>query len=215
MPLDFRLRIGMMSPASAKDMLDGLREMYREPKVFKFLHLPVQSASDRVLAEMQRGYVLADFLKLVSELRRSVPEITLSTDLIVGYPGETVEDHRMNMGLIEQVQPDIVNVTRFSPRPGTAAAEAGSPVVGRVAKDRSRELASLRFTIAAEKNKRWIGKKVRALATEKGKKGSTILRTDEYKQVVVPEEIILNRFYEVKIVESSPTHLKGIRADIA
>ena len=214
-PLDFRLRVGMMNPSSAIGLREDLGKMYREPKVFKFLHLPVQSASDAILADMQRGYCVQDFVRLVSGIREAVPLITLSTDLIVGYPGETADDHRMNMELIAGVQPDIVNVTRFSPRPGTPAADAGCPVVGRVAKDRSRELASQRFAVAAGKNRRWVGKIVNALATEEGKKGSTILRTDEYKQVVVAEELPLHKFYAIEILEGTSTHLIGRRVGSA
>lgn len=210
-PGDFRLRIGMMNPRSALPIIHHLCEIYREPKVFKFLHLPVQSASDALLRGMGRGYEAEDFRRIVETLRSAVPDLTLSTDIIAGYPGENEEDHRANVGLIEEVRPDIVNVTRFSPRPGTRAADEPGQVVGWRAKQRSRELMKVRFRVALEKNRRWIGKRVSALATERGKSGTTILRTDEYKQIVVPEELGLRAFYEVEVVGATPTYLRGKR----
>lgn len=209
LPGDFRLRVGMMNPASAHPIRAALAVMYREPKVFKFLHLPVQSGSDSILADMRRGHTVREFEETVAEVRRAVPEVTLSTDLIVGYPGETEEDHMRNVELVRRVRPDIVNVTRFSARPGTSAAEDSRQVPGWKAKQRSRELTALRFEVALERNNEWVGRRVRALATERGKGGSTILRTDEYKQVVVARELALRRFYDIAVTDATPTHLVG------
>jgi len=130
-PGDFRLRVGMMNPRSALPIVKQISDAYAEQKVFKFLHLPVQSASDEILAHMERGYRVADFRMFVDAVRKVVPEMTLSTDIIVGYPGEKEEDHMANLDLIREVKPDIVNVTRFSPRPGTRAAEEGGHVRSR------------------------------------------------------------------------------------
>ena len=186
-------------------------EMYLERKVFKFLHLPLQSASDRLLEHMERGYSIDDFVAIIRRVREDVPLVTISTDLIVRYPGESEEDHGENLSMISDLKPDIVNVTRFSSRPGTKAAEADGRVVGWKAKDRSRELTELRFQVALERNRSWIGKAITALSTERGKNMSTILRSDEYKQVVVPEVIPLGRYYGVKVVDATPTYLIGTR----
>lgn len=211
LPDDFRLRVGMMNPRNALQMVRKLSGMLGEPKVFKFLHLPVQSGSDSILDDMGRGYTVSDFKSIVETVRASVPEIALSTDIIVGYPGEDEEDHRSNLALVRDVGPDIVNVTRFSPRPGTRAALEPDQVAGCEAKRRSRELTALRFRVALERNRKAIGRVVTALATEKGKQGTTILRTDEYRQVVVPEELGFRRFYELEIVGATPTYLRGRR----
>jgi tRNA A37 methylthiotransferase MiaB len=160
---------------------------------------------------MERGYNVADFKEIVRTVRSRVPSLTLSTDIIVGYPGETPEDHESNLELIRKTRPDIVNVTRFSARPGTKAAEAEHPVVGWMAKDRSREITSVRFAVARELNDGWIGRMATALATERGKGKSTITRTDEYKQVVVPETLPLGMFYKVEITGATPTYLTGRR----
>jgi threonylcarbamoyladenosine tRNA methylthiotransferase CDKAL1 len=210
-PLDFRLRIGMMNPKSALQAKERIAEMYLQKKVFKFLHLPVQSASDRLLEHMERGYNVDDFRSIVERVRGRVPRLTLSTDLIVGYPGETDSDHRRNLSFVSELRPDIVNVTRFSARPGTKAASSGGRVVGWRAKDRSREITDLRFKVAEDRNRIWVGEVVTALSTEKGKGKSTILRNDEYKQIVVPEMLPLGRYFEVTIKDATPTYLVGER----
>lgn len=209
--LDFRLRVGMMNPKSVLAVLEGIAKMYLEPKVFKFLHLPVQSGSDRLLESMDRGYTVSDFERIVRVVRERVPNLTLSTDLIVGYPGEDESDHLASLDLIRRTRPDIVNVTRFSPRPGTRAVDSGPKVVGWKAKERSREVTELRFEIALEKNQSMVGRTYRALATERGKNKSTILRTDEYKQIVVRENLVLNKYYELQVKEATPTHLVAER----
>jgi len=208
-PRDFRLRIGMMNPKSVLSLVEGISEIYLEPKVFKFFHLPVQSASDRLLEHMERGYTLDEYRSIVEKVRDKVPHITLSTDIIVGYPGETLEDHRLNLDFISRLRPDIVNVTRFSVRPGTKAATSKPQIVGWKAKERSREVTEARFKIALEKNSSWVGKRLRALSTETGKRGSTILRTDEYKQVVVHRSLELGLYFGVEILGATPTYLTG------
>ena len=206
---DFRLRLGMMNPNSVLPILERLPELYADARVFKFLHLPVQSASDRLLSDMGRGYTLADFERVVSVFRTVAPESTLSTDIIVGYPGESEEDHDANLEMIRRVRPDIVNVTRYSPRPGTEAFELGRGVVGWKAKDRSRALTEARFEVSLARNERLVGVERRALATERGKNDSTILRTDDYRQVVVREVLPLRRFYQVVVDDATPTYLIG------
>lgn len=210
-PLDFRLRIGMMNPRSALPISDKIAEMYLERKVFKFLHLPIQSASDGVLDDMERGYSVDDFKSVVDRIHEKTPRITLSTDLIVGYPGESATDHSLNLAFITELKPDIVNVTRFSARPGTKAADAKGQIVGWMAKDRSREITELRFKVALERNRAWIGERSNALSTERGKKRGTILRNDEYKQIVVPESLPLGEFYEIEITGATATYLTGSR----
>jgi threonylcarbamoyladenosine tRNA methylthiotransferase CDKAL1 len=212
-PLDFRLRIGMMNPRNVLPIVDEVAEMFSRPKVFSFIHLPVQSGSDAVLERMARGHTREEFMGIVQRVRSRVPDVTLSTDIIVGYPGEGTADHEANMDLVRELRPDIVNVTRFSPRNGTPAACESPRVVGWTAKERSRELTELRFGIALEVNRGWVGRTAAALSTERGKPGTTILRTDQYKQVVVPEELPLGRFYTVSVEDATPTHLLGSRCD--
>jgi len=206
---EFRVRVGMMNPATALPILDELVEAFGDPRIFKFLHLPLQSGSDRLLSAMGRGYTVEEFFEIIRAFRRRFPELTLSTDLIAGFPGETAADHRESVEALRKAQPEVVNVTRFSPRPGTPAASFPNPVHGRLAKARSRELTCERFAIALEKHRRWIGQQVRAFVTEPGKPGTTIARTDEYRQVVLPGVHPLGSFVDVVIQGATPIHLVG------
>ncbi|MBS7633459.1 tRNA (N(6)-L-threonylcarbamoyladenosine(37)-C(2))-methylthiotransferase, partial [Candidatus Bathyarchaeota archaeon] len=119
---DFRVRVGMMTPSWVLDMLADLVHVFQDPKIFKFVHLPVQSGDDRVLKCMRRAYSVADFKRIVATFRENLPEISLSTDVICGFPGEDEEAFGRTLRLIEEVQPDVVNVSRFFARPGTDAA---------------------------------------------------------------------------------------------
>jgi len=206
---DMRVRVGMMNPRTVLPIIDELIESFYSPRIFKFLHLPVQSASDKILEEMGRGYSAGDFKRIVASFRDAFPGITLSTDLIVGYPGETEEDHAKNLELIRAMLPDVVNITRFSPRPSTKAEKLGGKVHGRIAKDRSRELTDLRFSISLSKNKAKTGRMLDVLVTENGTAGTMIGRTGCYEQVILPPGIPLGSKAKVRIVDCSPIHLIG------
>ncbi len=205
--LKMKVRVGMMNPRTALPILDELVSAFDNEHMFKFLHLPVQSGSDRILKEMGRGYTVEDFETIVGEFKDNFHGITLSTDLIVGYPGETEEDHLRNMELVEQVIPDTVNITRFSPRPGTRAEKEQNKVPGWVAKDRSRALTDLRFRISESKNRSKIGQVKEAMVTEQGSGSSMIARTGDYEQVILLSEQVLGETVKVRIVDCSPIHL--------
>jgi len=201
------VRIGMMNPNHLGKILDGMIEVLQDPRVYKFLHIPVQSGSDTVLKEMNRGYRASDFLELVDRLRAAIPEISIATDIITGFPGETDEDHEMTKDLIRTLHADTLNITRFSPRPGTEA--AGMPQLhGRILKGRSTELTELKNQVEYDVNSRLVGQRFKALATEVGKEG-TIVRTDFYRPVVIREEIPLGTFLDVEITDCRSTYLFG------
>jgi len=202
-----RIRVGMMNPRTVLPILGDLISAYKDRSVFKFLHLPVQSGSDRILRAMGRGYVVEDFERIVREFRERFPGMTISTDLIVGYPGETEEDHARNVALVERVAPDIINITRFSSRPGTRAESDKGKVPGWVAKNRSRELTEARFRISESKNRTKIGRETEVLTTEPGTGTTMIARTDNYEQVILPERCKLGIRMKVRITDCSPIHL--------
>jgi len=209
LPGGFMLRVGMMSPDRFAPMLPGMADVLRSPKVFRFAHLPVQSGSDAVLRSMGRRYTAGEALDAVARLRGEVPDVTLSTDVITGFPGETDEDHRATMELVRALSPDIVNVTRFSPRPGTPASRSGSQVPSRISKDRSRELTSLRLRIASSKRGKDVGAAALALVTEAGKPGTVVARTPSYLPVVLKERVPLGHWADVEITGHGPTYLTG------
>jgi len=206
---DFRIRVGMMDPFTALPIVEGLVDAFASPKVYKFLHLPVQSGDDGILEAMGREYAVADFERIVVRFRRAYPEITLSTDVIVGFPGETEEAFERTMDLVRRIRPDVVNVKGFSPRNGTPAASMGNRIVGWRVKDRTRRLSLLRLRIAREIHEGLVGRTLTVLTTEPGKAGTTLSRTDTYRQVVLPSDEPIAEFRTARIVAGRETDLVG------
>ena len=206
---EFRIRIGMMNPATTKKRLDEILNAYSYDKVYKFLHLPVQSGDNAILERMRRGYTVEDFLEIVEEFYSSYPDITLSTDIIVGFPGESENSHISTIELLKMVKPDLVNITRFSPRPYTEAKRYSGRVPTDVAKQRSRELTELCRSISEEKNKRRVGSKYRALVVETGKDNSFVCRSDNYKPVIVKQDLTIGSFVDVEVTGYKFSHLVG------
>jgi len=138
----FILRVGMMNPIHVVDMVDELIESFKNEKVFKFLHVPIQSGSDKVLRDMARPVKVEQFETIVNRFRKSFPEISIATDVIVGYPTETEEDFEKTVSLIKKIQPEVFNISRFGSRPGTEAAKL-KPLITQEVKRRSLELDKL------------------------------------------------------------------------
>ncbi|MCL6500811.1 MAG: tRNA (N(6)-L-threonylcarbamoyladenosine(37)-C(2))-methylthiotransferase [Candidatus Pacearchaeota archaeon] len=208
----FFIRIGMMHPLSLMPILDEMLECYGNEKMFKFLHLPVQSGSDRILKMMGRGYNVKDFLFIVKKFRDAFPEMVLSTDVIVGFPGESDEDFRKTLGLVKKTRPDIINISKFWPMPGTKAARMKQLGAEKI-KKRAIELMRLHEKIALEQNRRWIGKKASVLIDDKGFGNSWIARMGNYKLVIIKNKEgpgnFLGKSFEVEIKEATSHYLIG------
>lgn len=203
---NFRIRVGMMNPSLVPPLLDRLIDAFSDRRIYRFFHLPLQSGSDRILKAMRRGYTSAQFLELVSELRRHFPEMTLSTDVITGFPCETDEDFQQTLETLQQASPDIVNVTRFSAREGTRA-YAMPQVPGWISKERSRKATAVRFCISSKKNRLYEGREYDVLVTERGKGNTSIGRLDNYKQVVIDGIHEPGTIMRCIVTGSSPVHL--------
>jgi MiaB-like tRNA modifying enzyme len=195
----FFVRVGMMTPNQALPILNELIEAYGSEKVFKFLHVPVQSGDDDVLSRMRRRYSVDDFRRIVTEFRETFPSLSLSTDIICGFPGETEEQFNESLGLMEEVEPDVLNISRFWPRPGTDAAEMQGQLHGRETKRRSRKLTQLWRKISLERGQRWIGWKGEVLIDEHGRNGTVIGRNYTYRPVVLKTEARHGDFVKVRI----------------
>ncbi len=204
---DFRLRIGMMEPKETLDIVDSLVDSYHSDKVFKFLHIPVQSGDNYILEKMGRGYKVEDFKYIVEKFRKNFPNITISTDIITGFPGEDDESFEKTYNLIKEIKPDILNITRFSPRPKTPAYK-WKKVSSNTAKLRSKKLTELHFSILSEKNKKFLGKEFKVVITSHGKRGNFLGRTDEYKPVIL-NDVKIGEFYKIKIISMGRTYFVG------
>ena len=178
-------------------------DIIKKGKFFRFLHVPVQSGSEKICREMGRKHSVRDFEETIAFFRKEMPDITIATDIIVGYPGETEEDFMKTIELIERVKPDVVNLSKFTPRPGTKAAEMKQLPTEKI-KERSRKTTIIIRKICAENNRKYIGKTLDVLATEKGKG-----RTENYKQVAFGEDAIPGRWIKIKIKEANHGSLFG------
>jgi MiaB-like tRNA modifying enzyme len=207
-PGDFKLRLGMMNPGSVQAIEDELLRALKSPRVYRFLHIPVQSGSDRILESMGRRYSAQDFLGVAGSFRSAYPDITIITDVIAGFPGETEWDFQETMNIIDLLQPDKVNITRFSARPGTAASRLYD-MPDRIKKDRSRELTRLSLKIALERNEKYVGKLLGARVTEQGRGGSMKARADNYLGVVVKGRPGLGSSVSVLIDDCNAFYVSG------
>ncbi len=204
---DFRVRVGMMNPNHVLKFLDELIEAYQDEKVYKFLHLPVQSGDNEVLRKMGRTYTVEEFEEIVRSFRRKVPGLNLNTDIIVGFPGETDEAFGNTVELVKRVRPDKINVSRYSPRPGTIAAK-WKQLPGWLVKERSRELHRLRLAIAYEINRAYVGRTVGVLVHGPGKKGGVEGRTFNYKDIIL-DSGEAGELIEARVLRATATYLLG------
>jgi tRNA A37 methylthiotransferase MiaB len=194
------------------DILDDLIQAFRNEKVFKFIHLPVQSGDNQILKRMRRLYSAEDFKNIVNAFRAGVPDLTLATDVICGFPGESKEGFEKTLGLIEEIKPDVVNVSKFFARPKTLAAEMQDDFVPLLEiKKRSSAVARLVKELALEKNRGWLGWRGEIVIDETGKvSGSWIGRNFAYKPIVVKtDDDLLGKAVQVRVVKAFATHLEG------
>ncbi len=210
---EFKLRIGMMNPEHFKKpgKRQRLIEAVKNPKVYDFLHLPIQSGSDKVLKDMNRRYTVQEFKEITEHLGKEIKNLNLATDIIVGYPTEKEKHFQETINLVKQVEPDVTNISRFHPRPGTEAQKL-DPYKSEILKDRSIRLTEITQKISKKKNKLYIGEEKEILITEESQEGYTG-RTNNYKKVKIskPLQNIENtgKNLEVKITGSSTRGLKA------
>lgn len=205
---DFMLRVGMMEPRNTFEIVDDLLNSYSDPKVFRFLHLPVQSGDDRILESMNREYKLDEFLKITEKFRNSYPDGTLSTDIISGYPEDDEESFQNTLNMLERTKPEIVNITRFSPRQYTKDFNRKVPDSGKV-KRWTAEYTEMHRNIIKERMENLIGRTESIFLTERVKDGTTMGRDQSYRAVVVPGEHPLYSRIDVELVDHGGTYLIG------
>lgn len=186
-PDNYMVRVGMMNPMYMPRIRDRLIAAYRSPKVYKFLHIPVQSGSDRVLADMRRGHTAKTFADVMRRFRREFPSSTVSTDIITGFPSETDSEFEETVSMIHELRPDIINLSKYSARPGTEAAGMDQLDVGTI-KRRSRIIHDIASSISLESNQEWIGWRGDVLFAEAAPHGSRG-RNLAYRPVHIPDKI--------------------------
>ena len=204
----YRVRLGMSNPDNILPILDRLIDVYRDKRMYKFLHIPVQSGSNRILKRMNRKYETEDFFKIVNRFRKEFPQISIATDLIAGYPGETGEDFEKSLNLINKLQPEILNVSRYWGRKGTRAARE-KQIPHKIRKERAKKLMKTFKDKLKKNHKEEAGKEYEVLVNEKKKK-KFLARTNNYKLVKIEtNKEILGNFINVKIIGARRNHLVG------
>ena len=206
-PEKFMIRVGMMNPMYMPRIKEKLVEAYDNDKVFKFLHIPVQSGSNKVLHDMKRGHTAETFREIAKKVKERFENFTISTDVIVGFPSETEEDFQKTVSLLDETKPDVVNLSKYSARPGTDAAEWEQLDAAEV-KRRSKIVFEQISKLSMESNKKWIGWKGKVLFDEKTDEGIKG-RNFAYKPVSVTDKVDLGQSHTVEITDATVKRLIG------
>ena len=205
---DFKVRIGMLNPDFAFKYKTELSEILRSDRFFTFLHIPIQSADNSVLKDMNRMYTIEEFEDAVNVIRSKNPNLNLATDIICGFPTETLEQWNSTMEFIKRFNFDIINISKFYPRPGTPA-ERMKQIPTKEIKRRSKELTE--WFDNNTLNEKFVGRIINVLIDEVGKsEGTFIGRSESYKPVVVKSDRnIIGEFLNVKILSYTQHYLVG------
>ncbi len=206
---DFKVRIGMLNPQHLHRYIERLCDVMKSERFYRFLHLPVQSGSDKVLRDMRREYSIAEFKGQIDYIRKHLLKVGIETDFIVGFPTEEEKDFEMSCNLIEDMRFEVTNISRFGARPHASASnmpQLGYDVINKRSNDMSRLVRSVQNDI----NKGYINSSIDALFTEK-----TLMsvngRNESYRQVVVKDapESILGTHSKVRISAVSANAIYG------
>jgi tRNA-2-methylthio-N6-dimethylallyladenosine synthase len=206
-----RIRFTTSNPYNLTSRL--IRAIRDVPKVVEYLHLPLQSGSDRLLERMNRGYTRAHYLDLIAELLETVPGIALSTDLIVGFPGETEEEFAETVEVVERVRFDNVFAFRYSRRPGTPAAEMADQVPDEIKARRNTRLLEVALRVGAERSRALEGRMMPVLVDGRSRKdpGEATGRTRCNRVVNFDAHgrDLLGRTVHVLVTRALPHSLRG------
>ncbi|MFC7077058.1 tRNA (N(6)-L-threonylcarbamoyladenosine(37)-C(2))-methylthiotransferase [Haloarcula halophila] len=184
---EFRVRVGMANPKGLHGVREELARVFAEhDELYNFIHAPVQSGSDDVLADMRRQHAVDEYVEVVEAFDEALSYWTLSTDFIVGFPTEDPEDHEQSMALLRETRPEKINVTRFSKRPGTDAAEMKG-LGGQTKKDRSKAMTELKMELTGQAYEEMIGQESSVLLVEDGTEESLVGYDEAYRQVVIAD----------------------------
>jgi tRNA-2-methylthio-N6-dimethylallyladenosine synthase len=205
-----RLRFVTSHP---KDLSERLIAAVAElPSVCEHVHLPLQSGSDRILAAMRRGYTAEAFLDLVRRLRVAVPEVSITTDVIAGFPGETEDDFAATLAAVEEAAFDAAFTFVYSPRRGTAAAELRDQVPGDVRRERVARLVEVTQGLALAAHRRWVGRRVEVLVEGPSRHAGGVRgRTRQHVTVNFGGAAAAGTIVEVEITGATSTTLSGRR----
>ena len=203
---DFRIKFMTSHPKDLSE--DVVKIIAKYEKLSKVIHLPIQSGNNKVLKTMNRKYTREHYLDLIDMIRKHIPDAYISTDIIVGFPGETEEEFMDTYTLIEKVRYDGVFAFMFSRRSGTVADTMPDQISEEIKKDRIHRLLKLSKDMTKQKNYELIGKTINVLSKEPNDYGYEVL-SDSGRTINVSEKLEKNKFYKVEITKFSANKLYG------
>lgn len=196
---DFKVRIGMMNPDTVLKFLDETVDAYENDKIYKYLHVPIQSGSNRILKLMKRRNTVDDFLSIMNIFRSHFPTISIATDIIVGFPSETQEDFEETLSLIQMVRPDVINISKYAPRPRTEASKM-KQLDSRIVASRSRILSKHVGHIIKNQHVKMLGSYEEIYPIERTSTGTLFGRTHNYKKAFIHDVVPIGKKIRVKII---------------
>ncbi len=210
---EFRVRLGMANPGGIHGIREDLADVFAaNEKLYNFLHAPVQSGSDAVLADMRRQHRVDQFRDVIETFDASLSHWTLSTDFIVGFPTEDPADHDQSMALLSEVHPEKINITRFSKRPGTDAADLPG-LGGTIKKERSKAMTDRKMEICQDAYGSMVGETHTVLVVEEGTGDSVKCRDEAYRQVIITNpddhDVAIGDFVDVDITAADTVYCYG------
>ena len=206
---NFMIRVGMANPDTLLPILDEYLEVLKHPKIFLFLHIPVQSGSNTVLKQMGRRYSVEEYEEIIERARAVYPDIRICTDYIAGFSGETDENAEASVAQVLRTRPGKVNITRFSVRQKTPAAK-WKRIPEPVKKARSKALTDAVNIVYDANCEALVGKELDCVVTENDRPGSVTVRDRTYQNIVVMEELPIGMRVRVRITESRRHYLIGV-----
>jgi len=206
----FKLRLGMSNPNHLLPITDKLIEIFKSPKIYKFLHIPIQSADNQTLKQMNRYYTIEQAEEIIQEFKKQFPDITIATDIIVGYPTETKQAHKNNLEFIKKFKPDVLNLSKFSSHKNTKAGKL-KPINIETINKRTSELMQLHRQTAQENKLPLLNKTLKVFINTKTKIPNLYEARDENYNVVFVKgsRDILGKNLDVKIKQIGVHHMIG------
>ena len=206
---NYKIRLGMINPRHALAMIEDLIAVYKDERMFKFLHIPAESGNNEILGKMEHKYTVHDYKQIVEKFRRYIPGMTIASGMIVGFPTETELQFQDSLHLIQDVKFDVLNIARYSLRHDAVGAKMEGQVPVNIRNERSREMTELFERIALQKNRNWIGWEGRIIIDGKGKDNTMSGRNYAYKPVIIPGSCNLGQEVYAKILYATTYNLRG------
>jgi len=201
----FTMRIGMMHAKNLPKIIDDLLECYKQKNIAKFLHLPLQSGDDKILRDMNREYTTDEFMSIVKEFKRKIKDLNFNTDIIVGFPTEKEENFENTLEILKKIKPDYIHGAKYTQRKHTVASKL-KQIDTKIRKKRSEILDKLRRELSYYNNKKYIGKSLRVLITERGK---GIAHNCKIVKFNWDDDLNVGDFVDVKITNAKTFGLFG------